>query len=114
MHRRELLGAATPSNGDVFVADGHFGQQATATPATALRSVKFTRDNKFIKAFGKWGSAPGELKTPHAMAIDARGRLMVADRPASCRQPARTRLIPEHPNHGPRTNNRAAPADPID
>jgi DNA-binding beta-propeller fold protein YncE len=69
----------TAPNGDIFVADGHFGQQATATPATASRIVKFTRDGKFIKSFGTWGAAPGELKTPHAMIIDA-GRLIVADR----------------------------------
>jgi hypothetical protein len=69
----------TAANGDIFVADGHFGQQATATPATASRIVKFTREGKFIKSFGTWGAAPGELKTPHAMIIDA-GRLIVADR----------------------------------
>ena len=34
----------TAPNGDIFVSDGHFGQQATATPATASRIVKFTRD----------------------------------------------------------------------
>jgi len=76
----EPCDVVTGPNGDIFVADGHFGQQATATPATASRIVKFTRDGKFIKAFGKWGAAPGELKTPHAMVIDSRGRLIVADR----------------------------------
>src|SRR5262245_6753361 len=70
----------TAPNGDIFVSDGHFGQRATATPASASRIVKFTRDGKFIKSFGKWGAAPGELKTPHAMVIDSRGRLIVADR----------------------------------
>jgi DNA-binding beta-propeller fold protein YncE len=69
----------TAPNGDIFVADGHFGQQATATPATASRIVKLTREGKFIKSFGRWGAAPGELKTPHAMIIDS-GRLIVADR----------------------------------
>ena len=70
----------TAPNGDIFVSDGHYGQQAAATPATASRIVKFTRDGRFINAFGKWGAAPGELKTPHAMVIDSRGRLLVADR----------------------------------
>jgi DNA-binding beta-propeller fold protein YncE len=70
----------TAPNGDIFVSDGHFGQQVTATPATASRIVKFSRDGKFIKSFGRWGPAPGELKTPHAMVIDSRGRLIVADR----------------------------------
>jgi hypothetical protein len=70
----------TAPNGDIFVSDGHAGQQGTATPATASRIVKFTRDGKFITSFGKWGAAPGELKTPHAMVIDSRNRLIVADR----------------------------------
>jgi len=70
----------TAPNGDIFVSDGHFGQQATATPATASRIVKFSREGRFIKEFGKWGAGPGELKTPHAMVIDSRGRLIVADR----------------------------------
>jgi sugar lactone lactonase YvrE len=70
----------TAANGDIFVSDGHLGQQATATAATASRIVKLSRDGKFLKAFGKWGAAPGELKTPHAMVIDSRNRLIVADR----------------------------------
>jgi hypothetical protein len=49
-------------------------------PATSSRIVKFSRDGRFIKSFGKWGVAPGELKTPHALVIDSRSRLIVADR----------------------------------
>ena len=52
----------TAPNGDIFVSDGHFGQQATATPATASRIVKFTRDGKFIKDFGKWGAGAGRAQ----------------------------------------------------
>jgi DNA-binding beta-propeller fold protein YncE len=70
----------TAPNGDIFVADGHSGQGANATPDTPARIVKFTKDGKFIKEWGKWGSAPGEFKTPHAMVFDSRGRLIVADR----------------------------------
>jgi sugar lactone lactonase YvrE len=76
----EPCDVVTAPNGDVFVGDGHAGQQATATPATASRIVKFSRDGRFIKSFGKWGAAPGELKTPHALVIDSRSRLIVADR----------------------------------
>jgi sugar lactone lactonase YvrE len=76
----EPCDVVTAPNGDIFVSDGHFGQQSAATPATASRIVKFTRDGTFIKSFGRWGSGPGELKTPHAMVIDSRGRLIVADR----------------------------------
>jgi sugar lactone lactonase YvrE len=42
--------------------------------------VKFSRDGKFIKAWGKRGTAPGDFETPHALAMDSRGRLFVGDR----------------------------------
>jgi hypothetical protein len=61
------------SNGDIFVADGHGDD-------TNNRVVKFTRDGKFIKAWGKTGYAPGEFRSLHAIAIDARGRVFVGDR----------------------------------
>ena len=70
----------TAPNGDIFVSDGHSGQFANATPDTNARIVKFTRDGKYIKEWGKLGSAPGEFRTPHALALDSRGRLFVADR----------------------------------
>jgi sugar lactone lactonase YvrE len=67
-------------NGDIFIAEGHSGQNANATPDTVARISKFTKDGKFIKSWGKLGSAPGEFKTPHSLALDSRGRLFVADR----------------------------------
>jgi len=70
----------TAPNGDIFVAEGHAGQNNNAPPDTVARISKFTKDGKFIKSWGKLGSAPGEFRTPHSLAIDARGRLFVADR----------------------------------
>jgi sugar lactone lactonase YvrE len=60
-------------NGDVFVADGHGGD-------TNARIVKFSKDGKFIKAWGTKGTAPGQFDTPHMLAMDSNGRLFVADR----------------------------------
>jgi DNA-binding beta-propeller fold protein YncE len=60
-------------NGDIFVGDGHGGD-------TNSRIVKFDKNGKFIKTWGKKGSAPGEFDTPHALAMDSRGRLYVGDR----------------------------------
>ncbi len=60
-------------NGDIFVADGHGGN-------TNARIVKFDKDGKFIKEWGKKGSAPGEFNAPHNLAMDSAGRLFVADR----------------------------------
>ncbi len=62
-------------NGDIFVADGH-----GARNQTVARIVKFSKDGKYIKDFGKKGSAPGELDEPHAITMDAEGRVFVADR----------------------------------
>jgi DNA-binding beta-propeller fold protein YncE len=59
------------NNGDIFVTDGHGNNN---------RVVKFSKDGKFIKQWGKTGSGPGELDQPHAIALDPQGRLFVADR----------------------------------
>jgi sugar lactone lactonase YvrE len=42
--------------------------------------MKFSKDGKFIKTWGKKGKGPGEFDTPHALAFDSRGRLFVGDR----------------------------------
>jgi DNA-binding beta-propeller fold protein YncE len=60
-------------NGDIFVADGHGGN-------TNARIVKFDKTGKFIKTWGKKGSAPGEMDIPHTIAMDSRGRLFLGDR----------------------------------
>ncbi len=67
-------------NGDLFIAEGHSGQQPNATPDTVARISHFTKDGKFIRSFGRLGSGPAEFKTPHDIAMDAEGRLLVADR----------------------------------
>jgi sugar lactone lactonase YvrE len=59
-------------SGDIFVADGHGGMSND-------RIVKFSRDGKFLMAWGKRGTAPGEFNTPHGITIDSQGRLFVAD-----------------------------------
>jgi sugar lactone lactonase YvrE len=59
-------------NGDIFVSEGHGGDNG--------RILKFSKDGKFIKAWGKKGSAPGEFDQPHALAMDSQGRLFVGDR----------------------------------
>jgi DNA-binding beta-propeller fold protein YncE len=63
----------TAPNGDIFVADGH-GRETNA------RIVKFDKDGKFIKTWGRKGSGIGEFDIPHAIAMDSRGRLFVGDR----------------------------------
>ena len=60
-------------SGDIFVADGH---RETGNN----RIVKFSKDGKFIKAWGKKGASPGEFHEPHTIALDSQGRLFVGDR----------------------------------
>ena len=59
-------------NGDIFVSEGH--------GAGNDRVLKFDKAGKFIKEWGKLGTAPGEFDQPHALAMDSRGRLFVGDR----------------------------------
>jgi len=65
----------TAANGDIFVADGHGPGGSTNN-----RIVKFDKNGKFLKTWGKKGTGPGEFDVPHAIAIDSKGRVFVADR----------------------------------
>jgi NHL repeat len=61
---------AVAENGDIFVADGHWN----------ARIVRFSKDGRFIKTWGRKGTAPGEFDVPHTLVIDKRGRVLVGDR----------------------------------
>jgi sugar lactone lactonase YvrE/mannose-6-phosphate isomerase-like protein (cupin superfamily) len=64
---------AIAPNGEIFVTDSHRNGKNN-------RIVKFTRDGRYVKEWGRQGSGPGELSEPHTIAIDSRGRLFVGDR----------------------------------
>src|SRR6266705_1343278 len=66
----------TAPNGDIFVADGHGGD-------SNARVVKFSKDGKFIKAWGNKGTATGQFAELHAIALDSIGRVFVGDRGSS-------------------------------
>lgn len=61
---------AIASNGDLYVADGYGN----------ARIHHFSPDGKLLKSWGKPGTAPGEFRIPHGIAIDREGTLYVADR----------------------------------
>jgi streptogramin lyase len=76
-------------NGNIFVTVGHRSAENNPTPSVPMapnagygdsRIVEFDKDGKFVKTFGHLGSADGELLEPHAITVDSRGRLFVADR----------------------------------
>jgi DNA-binding beta-propeller fold protein YncE len=66
-------GVVVARNGDIFVADGH-GANSNA------RIVKFSKDGKFLKSWGERGTGPMEFGELHAITLDAKGRVFVADR----------------------------------
>lgn len=61
--------AITP-DGEVFVSDGYGN----------ARVVHFDSRGRFIRAWGKLGTGPGEFSLPHSIVVDSKGRLYVADR----------------------------------
>jgi DNA-binding beta-propeller fold protein YncE len=66
-----------PANGDVYVSESHTN---VADPNLIGRISVFDRNGKFLRSMGKAGMGPGEFRTPHAMAWDSQGQLVVADR----------------------------------
>lgn len=61
---------AIAANGDIFVSDGYGN----------ARIMHYDRDGRWLKSWGGIGSGPGEFSLPHAIAIDSRDRLYIADR----------------------------------
>lgn len=57
-------------NGDIYITDGYGNS----------RVVQYTRDGKFVRAWGKKGAAEGEFNLPHGIAVDRTGRVYVGDR----------------------------------
>lgn len=58
------------ADGEVYVADGYGN----------ARVIVFDRRGAFLRTWGKKGSEPGEFNLPHAIRIDPKGRILVADR----------------------------------
>ena len=70
----------TAPNGDIFVSDGHSGQNPNPAEGSTGRIIKFSADGEYVMEWGQIGDGPGEFRTPHGMAFDSQGRLFVADR----------------------------------
>jgi len=69
-HMNQPNDVAFASNGDLYVSDGYGND----------RVVVFDKNGKFVRAWGKLGTAPGEFSQPHSIALDSKGRVYVADR----------------------------------
>jgi 6-bladed beta-propeller/NHL repeat len=69
-------GVAIAPNGDIFVTDGHYPNQHMSA-----RVVKFAKDGRFIKTWGRQGAGPGEFSDPHDIFIGgSENRVYIADR----------------------------------
>ena len=63
-------------NGDIYVSEGH----SSAAGSTA-RVLKFDKSGKLLGTWGNVvGHGPTDFDQPHALAMDARGRVFVGDR----------------------------------
>lgn len=61
--------AVTPT-GEFYVTDGYGNS----------RVLKFTREGKLLKQWGTKGKGDGQFDLPHAVCLDAKGRVYVGDR----------------------------------
>lgn len=61
---------AIAPNGDIYVSDGYVN----------ARVMHFDSQGKFIRIIGgNMGTEPGQLKVPHGVALDSKGRILVND-----------------------------------
>lgn len=69
-HLNRPCDMAIGPNGDVYVADGYGN----------ARVIVFDKNGKFVREWGELGHGPGQFSIVHAIALDSKGRLYVADR----------------------------------
>ena len=62
--------AAVTDNGSFYVSDGYGNS----------RVIKFSADGKYLFDWGKKGKSEGEFNIPHAVSLDEKGNVYVADR----------------------------------
>jgi hypothetical protein len=67
---RQVTDMAWDAAGNTYISDGYINS----------RIAKVDKDGNWIKSWGEPGSEPGQLNTPHSIALDAEGRVYVADR----------------------------------
>jgi NHL repeat-containing protein len=58
------------AQGDMFISDGYVNS----------RVAKVDQNGDWVKSWGEPGEGPGQFKLPHAIAVDAKGQVYVADR----------------------------------
>lgn len=69
-HFNRPTDVAVAADGSFYVSDGYVNS----------RVVKFDADGRYLLSWGNFGDGPGEFNVPHSLALDAQGRVYVADR----------------------------------
>jgi len=67
---RQVTDVAWDSAGNGYISDGYVNS----------RVAKVDKDGNWLKSFGEPGEGPGQLNTPHSIAVDAKDNVYVADR----------------------------------
>jgi NHL repeat len=67
---RQVTDMAWDATGNTYISDGYVNS----------RIAKVDKGGNWLKSWGEPGSEPGQLNTPHSIAVDAQGEVYVADR----------------------------------
>lgn len=90
-HFNGPTGVVVADNGDIWITDGHGSAQRGPNKENMFgsrggnnRLVRFSKDGKFIKAWGggigSEGHGPLQFNDPHGIERDSEGKLYIADR----------------------------------
>ncbi len=67
---RQVTDMAWDAAGNTYISDGYVNS----------RVAKFDKNGNWMKSWGEAGDRPGQFNTPHSIAVDAGGKVYVADR----------------------------------
>jgi len=67
---RQVTDMAWDPAGNTYISDGYINS----------RIAKIDKSGNWLKSWGEAGDQPGQFNTPHSIAVDAQGRVYVADR----------------------------------